>query len=148
MPNAKISILIKKSSLVFDKLSNQLLTPYDLTGSQFKILMLLYRSPVGSVRQADIEAKFSMTNPTVTGLVQKLEAKQLVRRIPHPDDRRSKVLVPTERALSMKDELFRLAERLESQLTTNLTAEEADKLSSLLTKMLEIDLGGNHYDRT
>ena len=39
MDTAHISILNKKSSLVFDKLSNQLLMPYDLTGSQFKILM-------------------------------------------------------------------------------------------------------------
>ncbi len=42
MDHTKISILIKKSSLTFDKLSNQLLTPYSLTGSQFKILILLY----------------------------------------------------------------------------------------------------------
>lgn len=136
METAKISILIKKSSLIFDKLSNQLLTPYDLTGSQFKILMVLYHQPEGSVRQADLEEKFSMTNPTVTGLVQKLEAKDLVRRVPHPGDKRSKVLVLTERAMEKKDELLALAESLERQMTANLNTAECEQLASLLIKML------------
>lgn len=138
MENAKISILIKRSSLTFDKLSNQLLAPYGLTGSQFKILMVLYHTAEGSVRQADIEAKFSMTNPTVTGLVQKLEAKELVRRLPHPEDRRSRVLVLTERAMAMREELLALADSLERQMTENLNAEECGQLAFLLTKMLKL----------
>lgn len=136
MKNRKISILIKKSSLVFDKLSNQLLTPYDLTSSQFKILMMLYHAPGDTVRQADIEERFSMTNPTVTGLVQKLEAKNLVKRIPNPEDKRSKVLVLTERAMEMKEELLALANSLEGQMTAKLTGLECDRLAALLEKML------------
>lgn len=137
MSNARISILVKKTALVFDKLSNQLLAPYDLTGSQFKILMVLYQSSAGSVRQADIEAKFSMTNPTVTGLVQKLEAKDLVKRMPHPEDKRSKVLVLTDRAIGMKEELLALADDLERQMTRKLTDSECDQLAKLLIKMLK-----------
>lgn len=132
----KISILIKKTSLVFDKISNQLLTPYDLTGSQFKILMVLMHAPEGSVRQIDIENKFAMTNPTVTGLVQKLEAKDLVKRMPHPDDKRSKVLALTDRAMAMKEELLALADNLEQQMTRNLNDDEREQLASLLLKML------------
>lgn len=137
MENARISILVKKSSLVFDKLSNQLLAPYDLTGSQFKILMMLYHTPEGSLRQTDIEAKFSMTNPTVTGLVQKLEAKELVRRMPHPADKRSKLLVLTEQAMARREELLALADSLERQMTENLNAEECEQLAFLLAKMLK-----------
>ena len=136
MDAAKISILIKKTSLIFDKLSNQLLTPYDLTGSQFKILMVLYHAPAESVRQADIESKFAMTNPTVTGLVQKLEAKDLVKRMPHPEDKRSRVLVLTDRAMGMKEELLALADDLERQMTRNLNESECAQLASLLLKML------------
>lgn len=139
MENTRISILVKKTSLAFDKLSNQLLTPYDLTGSQFKILMVLYKSTPCSVRQADIEALFSMSNPTVTGLVQKLEAKDLVRRIPHPDDKRSRVLMLTDRALTLKEELLTLSDNMEKQMTANLTEDEYNQLASLLKKMLEIE---------
>lgn len=137
MSHTGISILIKKTALIFDKISNQLLGPYGLTGSQFKILMVLYASQAGSVRQTDIEAKFSMTNPTVTGLVQKLEAKDLVKRVAHPEDRRCKVLVLTDRAIAMKEELLALAENLEEQMTRKLDREECDQLTKLLLKMLE-----------
>ena len=136
MGTTKISILIKKVSLVFDKISNQLLTPYDLTNSQFKILMVLMHAPEGSVRQIDIENKFAMTNPTVTGLVQKLEAKDLVKRMPHPEDKRSKVLVLTDRAIAMKEELLALADDLERQMTQNLNHDECEQLDALLLKML------------
>lgn len=136
MENRKISILIKKSAVRFDKLSNQILTPYDLTSSQFKILMVLYNAPGESVRQTDIETKFSLTNPTVTGLVQKLEAKDLVKRVPHPEDRRSKLLLLTDRALKMKGELLAQANSLEQQMTDNLTAAECEQLADLLLKLL------------
>lgn len=136
MGTTKIPILIKKASLVFDKISNQLLTPYDLTNSQFKILMVLMHAPEGSVRQIDIENKFAMTNPTVTGLVQKLEAKDLVKRMPHPEDKRSKVLVLTDRAIAMKEELLALADDLERQMTQNLNHDECEQLAALLLKML------------
>lgn len=135
MKNAKISILIKKSSIIFDKLANQLLTPYDLTGSQFKILLVLYLAPNGTVRQTDIEEKFSVSNPTVTGLVHKLEAKDLVKRTPHNDDKRSKLLVLTERAMAMKDELLSLADSLEQQMTEKLTSDECEQLAMLLEKL-------------
>lgn len=139
MDVAKISILIKKTALVFDKISNQLLMPYELTGSRFKILMVLYHAPDASVRQADIENKFAMTNPTVTGLVQKLEVKDLVKRMPHPEDKRSKVLVLTDRAIEMKEELLALADDLEAGMTKNLNESERELLASLLMKMLDMN---------
>ena len=136
MENVEISVLIKMSSLILDKHANQLLAPYDLTGSQFRILMLLYQSPSGNIRQIDIENEFLMTNPTVTGLVQKLEQKELIQRIPNTEDRRSKLLVLTERAMKMKEEILRVSDDLERQMTVNLSQKECAKLRELLTKIL------------
>ena len=135
MDDNKVSVQIKKTALVFDKISNQLLAPYGLSGSQFKILMVLYHAPMGSVRQIDIETKFAMTNPTVTGLVQKLEKSDLVTRIPHPQDKRSNILLLTDHAVEMKEELLALADALELQMTKNLTEEECGQLSRLLQKI-------------
>lgn len=137
MEYTKVSIQIKKTALVFDKISNQLLAPYGLSGSQFKILMVLYHAPAGSVRQIDIETKFSMTNPTVTGLVQKLEKKDMVTRISHPEDKRCKILLLTDHALAMREELLALADALELQMTKNLTENECGELSRLLQKVLQ-----------
>lgn len=68
--------------------------------------------------------------------MQKLEAKDLVKRIPHSDDKRSKVLVLTDRAIAMKKELLALANNMEQQMTQNLSDEEQEQLAGLLLKML------------
>lgn len=136
MKNDKAAILIKKSALVIEKLSNHILAPYELTNTQYKILMALFRNPGRPIRQADIETSFSMTNPSVTGIIQNLEKKGLVRRIQNPNDRRSKLLALTPKAIEMEEELFELGESLEKQATANLTEEETQQLTALLKKIL------------
>ncbi len=132
---AKLSVLIKKSSLLFDKYSNQLLAKQDLTASQFKIMLALYHSEQ-SICQSDIEAKFNMTNPTVTGLVQKLEAKGLLTRVVKEEDRRVKQLILTQQALDRKEEMLSIERYLEEMMTKNLNDEEKEQLCKLLTKLM------------
>lgn len=136
LPNDKVAILMKKTALAIEKLSNHALAPYDLTHTQYKILMLLYHNQGRPIRQIDIESHFSMTNPTVTGILQNLEKKGLVERIANPDDKRSKLLRLTESAVRMKAELYALGESLEKQVTKNLTGDERKQLVNLLKKIL------------
>lgn len=137
MTNDRVAILIKKSALVIEKMSNQVLAPYELTHTQYKILMLLFHNLGKPIRQADIEAHLSMTNPSVTGIIQNLEKKEFVERIQNPDDKRSKLVKLTERAVSMEEELYSLGESLEAQVIRNLTTEESQQLIALLKKVLE-----------
>ena len=137
MSRGKVSVLIKKSSLVFDKYVGKLLAPYDMSGSQFRILMKLYKSPENSIRQVDIETAFSMTNPTVTGLIVQLEKKGLVTKIDNPEDKRSKLLSLTDLANSKKEEFFALANDLEKKMTNGLTESEVKLLTELLEKVLK-----------
>lgn len=140
----KVSVLIKKSALIFDKYANQLLTPYQMSGSQFRILMILYKEPECSVRQVDIETAFSMTNPTVTGLIQNLEKNNLVKRVANPKDKRSKLLMLTEYAESKREEFVALADSLEREMTEGLSEKEVEVLSELLTKVIEKHSGGGN----
>ena len=138
MEKSKVSVLIKKSSLIFDKYVNQLLAQYHLSSSQFRILMILYKSPDCSVRQTDIEAAFSMTNPTVTGLVHSLEKNGLVKKIANPEDKRSRFLVLTEYAESRRNEFLSLADSIEKEMTDGLSETEAAVLSELLLKVIKM----------
>lgn len=133
----KIFVLIKKAALEFDKLSIPLFAPYELTPSQYKILRLLYLEEPESVRQIDIEKSFSMTNPTVTGLLNNLEKKEWIQRIPNPNDSRSKVIRLTAKAENLRNELLDISEQLEDMLTDNLNEQEKDQLIELMNKMLK-----------
>lgn len=132
----KIFILAKKAALEFDKLSIPLFAPYDLTPSQYKVLRYLFLEEPETVRQIDIERFFSMTNPTVTGILQNLEKKDWVQRIPNPRDSRSKVICLTEKALGQREELLHLSDQLEDTLTAPLSQEEKQQLILLMNKML------------
>lgn len=137
MRKDRVALLIKKTALVIEKLSNQVLAPYDLSHTQYKIMMMLYRNPDRSVRQTDIEEKFSLTNPTVTGIIQNLEKKRLVERVQNPEDKRSKLVCLTERAIAVRENLNLLGETLENKVTEGLTENECKQICTLLNKMLE-----------
>lgn len=130
-----VVILIKTISLEFDKLGNQMLIPYQLTYPQFKTIKLLYKNPPLTVRQIDIEKHFSLTNPTVTGIIQNLEKKGLIQRTANPEDSRSKVIALTQKARDMEAELTALGAELEKKATENLTVKERKQLMLLLKKL-------------
>lgn len=136
MIHSNIAVMIKIASLEFDKLSNQILSKYDLTSSQFRVLKYLLNKPELSVRQIDIERFFSMTNPTVTGILQNLEKKELIERVANPSDCRSKVIRLTKKVYQRKEELLQIGNDLEMNFTKNLNEEEKEQLKILLKKVL------------
>lgn len=137
MNNDKIAILIKRKALAVDKFAGQILAPYELSNTQYKIMKFLYSKPDTAVRQTDIESKFSLTNPTVTGIIQNLEKKGLVQRIPNPVDKRSKLLMLTKQAMAIREELYQIGESIEAYVTANLSQDECEELVRLLNKIEE-----------
>ena len=132
----KAAILIKKAALEFEKVANPIFAEYDLTASQYKILKFLYASESRSARLVDLEKEYSMTHPTTIGLVKTLEEKGFVARTANPDSARGKLIVLTEKADSMQEELLKLGDAVEDKLTERLTSEESAQLIALLQKLL------------
>lgn len=137
MSNERVSMLIKKTALVVEKRTNAELLPYELSSTQFRTLMFLYYRCDNPVRQIDIENVLAMTNPTVTGILNKLEKKGLVQRIENPNDKRSKLISLTEHALEMIPLLDSLGETIEEQVTSALSDEERKELIALLKKIMK-----------
>lgn len=131
-----IAVIVKQASIEFDWVANQALAPYNLTGSQYKIVKFIATQPENTVRQIDIENYFSLSNPTVTGIIQKMEKNGVIQRIPNPEDKRSKVICLTDKWHNMKDELYRIGDGMENAFTKNLSAEEKEQLLYLLKKMI------------
>ena len=134
----KISIFVKKASLECDKVAYPLLVDYKLTMVQYKILKYLYINPPATVCQRDIEKFFSMTNPTVTGVLKNLERDGWVERLRNPHDARSKQLLQlTDKSLRVKQELFCIGNEIENTFTAELTAEEREQLLQLLKRLVQ-----------
>lgn len=134
MKENSVAIAIRTAYLKIEKIGNQLLEPYDITHSQFLILLFFHKNPHGTVRQIDIEKYFSLTNPTITGILNKLEKKGWIERIKNPEDSRSKIICLTEKAYSMKEEILNIEPDLEGIISRNLNQEEHRMLLELLKK--------------
>lgn len=132
----KVAIWLKLVNLECDKLSVDVLKPYDLTLTQYKVLKFLLINPQGTIRQVDIEEHFYIRNPTVTRILQNLEKKGLIERQINPQDNRSKVICLTEKAMKMEKLLYKLGSELEEKLIVNLTSEDKQELLRLLKKLL------------
>jgi len=70
----------------FSRMYAQMLGRLDLTLPQYNLLYQLL--PLGTVSMSEISERLEITKPAVTNLVDRLEEKKFLRRIPHTKDRR------------------------------------------------------------
>jgi DNA-binding MarR family transcriptional regulator len=73
----------------------------------------------------------------MTKLLDRLEAKGLIRRCPNPDDRRSVLVEPTDHGLSLVPELQPVFGEVTSQLFEGFSDEEVASFTSSLRRMRE-----------
>jgi DNA-binding MarR family transcriptional regulator len=104
----------------------------NLTPPQFQTLRLLWK--YDGQRFKDLAETIGCTRPTMTGIVDTLEKNALVRREPNPDDRRSLLVVLTEKGRRFEDSTPDL-DSLYASCCSGLNAVEFIQLGLLLEKL-------------
>lgn len=102
-----------------------------LTGAQARLLSLLSLEPLPMRKLAQ---KLKCEPSNVTGIVDRLEARELVERRPDPADRRVKVAAATEAGLAVVREL-REGLRFAREPLAGLSQGERESLRDLLRRM-------------
>jgi DNA-binding MarR family transcriptional regulator len=110
-----------------------LLTPYGLTVSQLFVLLTLYETD--GVTPNRLLDKLALSASTLTGILGRLEKKGLLTRELNLNDRRSIVVSLTEKAKSLKNELWRLYAKVNDNLQSALSKEELEILENLLERL-------------
>jgi DNA-binding MarR family transcriptional regulator len=106
---------------------------YDLTPQQFGLLAFLWQKD--GLSQTELSERSQIDRTTMGGLIDRLEKEGLVKRHPHPDDRRAYSICLTEKGKSLKTELTPLANRVQKRVTGKLTDEERETLKQILEKL-------------
>ena len=119
------------------KSMDDILVEYDLTKSQEEILRFLHYHENESIIQKDIENFFHISNPTVTGLLNRLEAKGFITRETSEDDKRVRTIKATTKSKAMREKMKRTIQANESQLVQGFTKEEKDMLYQLLIRVAD-----------
>lgn len=135
----RVGVILKNINKVFENNCNRELKKNDITMSQHHVLVyILNNSKNGNeINQKDIERTFDLSNPTVTGILNRLESKSFITRETSLKDARYKKILVTDKALNIGKELKQKGKKLEEKLVKGMSDEEANKLKELLNKVFE-----------
>ncbi len=138
MKQLKIGKMLKIVSNYMDKDVNNCLADINITRSQMGILVYIQISECKGieVNQVDIEKEFNLKNPTVTGLLNRLEEKGYIKRVKSEKDKRYKKLDLTNSGREILEKGKSKAEENEEKLLKILTKNETEELKRILTKIV------------
>lgn len=106
-----------------------------LTGTQAFILGHLAHQ-TEPVCARDLEQQFKLRHPTISGVLQRLEAKEMIAFVPDTGDRRCKRICVTPIGMQSSRRAAEALHTLEDALTTNFTPEEKLQFCALLDKAI------------
>ena len=127
--------VVHQISNAFEKAANYLLKKFDITSSQADVLLFLIHCTDESVCQKRIEDHLNISNPTMTGILKRMEKKNLIESCIDDNDRRFKNIALTKKALKINVKMEKHIMELENKLTKGLSASEVKMLRQLLTKV-------------
>jgi DNA-binding MarR family transcriptional regulator len=110
------------------------LTPHGLTAMQFGAMVILSEKP--GIDATRLAALFAFDRATLTGVIDRLEAKGLVLRQPHPSDRRTRLLHLTPEGQKLLRNASRAAKKSRHVVLDPLSPDERETLLALLTKLV------------
>lgn len=138
MADNHIGYLIKQVFLMNQAKLNTMFAEFDLTASQTFTLIYLFKANERGqqVHQKDIENAMEISNPSVTGILNRLEHKGLIHRVSSAKDARVKNIVVSEQALELDKILREKFKENEQELVSALDDKEIACMRHCLLKML------------
>ncbi len=131
-----IGFLIKQINNVFEKELNERLKHTGITSSQCAVLDYLFHTSKEEVNQRDVEKNLNLKNPTVTGILKRLDEKGYILCVPNAKDKRKKNIYLTEKAYDIQRRMEADRRKLDRELTRGMTKREVDALRRNLEKLL------------
>ena len=118
-----------------DQAMTSALASMDLTAAQGQILAFLSHHPEPPCSR-DIEEKFQLSHPTVSGLLSRLERKGFIQFRPDPADRRCKRIFLLEKSQQVMELMHQTILSTEAKLVGDFTEEEKEQFSQLLLRAI------------
>lgn len=127
--------LLKQINDILEKNANNALREQNLTISQSGVLLLLDEKEDKTATFKELEKSFGVSQPTMVGILSRLEQKGLVEILTDPDDKRIRIAHLTHTGTDKCREGHKHMEAAEELLLAALTDQEKDEFLSLLVKI-------------
>ncbi len=127
---------VKQINNVYEKELTERLKIIGITSSQCAVLDFLFHTNKDEVNQIDVEKGLNLKNPTVTGLLKRLDEKGFIFCVPSSTDRRRKKIYLTEKAFDIQRKMEADRRKVDKALTRGMTKREIEAAHKALDKML------------
>ena len=128
-------LLFKQITTFVTKSGNNYLQDKGLTTTQVRYLNFIYNHRDSEVPMKEFESVYEVAQPTVAGIVRRLEDKQFIITETSPDDRRSKNIRLTKKGEAFIKENPGYLKQVQDYITEALTDSEEKELNRLLNKI-------------
>ncbi len=135
-PEIEAILNILRTGDRFQNRFGRLFREFGLTTSQYNVLRIL-RGEGKPMPSLEIASRMVQVVPAITGLIDRLEKQDLVRRERCTEDRRVVYVELTDKARDLLDQIDEPDRLLHKQLIGHLTRKELKELSRLLVKARE-----------
>lgn len=139
-----LGFLLTKAGQIKDRILDAHLMPEDITSTQCKVLFKIYHFDCD--RPSLIGKSLNVDNSAITRTLDRLEKKELIQRLPDPNDRRSIRVALTPKGVEVVERATPLAMNSLDELTQALTQEELTQLHHCLKKIVLSGMPDNCKD--
>lgn len=135
-----IGFLLMQTSKELRYTLNNEFSMYGLTTSQWAVLKRLEmeeacESPLNRRTAVELASKLDIDKPTISGIVNRLYEKGMIRKGPHPTDKRAFILFLTLEAKQLIPTLEAVSNHVINQSLIDFSVEEKDLFLHFLKKM-------------
>ncbi|MDO6654754.1 MarR family winged helix-turn-helix transcriptional regulator [Anaerobacillus sp. 1_MG-2023] len=131
--NDDIGYQVQQISHLVKQLQNERLLKEDLSISHMNVMFVLYEED--RVNQSHIQNNLGIKASSLSKLIDILIQKGLVTRESLDGDARSKIICLTELGKEKQQQLYRVRDELENQLTEHLNETETKQLARMLSQV-------------
>jgi DNA-binding MarR family transcriptional regulator len=121
-PDDNLGFLTHDTARAFTLAWAAVMAPLGLTRPQVRVLVWVEHIP--GITQAELAERLTMSPMALTGLLDRMESKDLVKRVGDPKDRRVKRIYRTDGALKLKPDMDKIAAEFRKQLRQDIAAED------------------------
>ncbi|WP_417849988.1 MarR family winged helix-turn-helix transcriptional regulator [Thalassoglobus sp.] len=133
-PRQEANLNVLKTTDLLQNRFGRFFREFGLTPSQYNVLRIL-REEGNPLPSLEVGARMIQVVPAMTGLIDRLEKQELVRRRRCKEDRRIVYIELTASALTLLEEIASPLMELHDRLSCELTVKEVKELTRLMEKM-------------
>ncbi|GAA3618260.1 hypothetical protein GCM10022296_22880 [Secundilactobacillus similis DSM 23365 = JCM 2765] len=130
-----IQVLNRHIFRYFVKVGDQL----GISSMEVVFLNFFFENATQPIYQTDLERTFNIRSSTATTNVKLMVKKGLIKQIEDADDKRRKVLQPTDKALKLKEPLTAAQRQLERELTQDLSPVQREDFQQFLMAAIHLN---------